>query len=62
MPNVHQSTADDCPDPLITSGAMYYVDGYVKICYLVIKYVTGAMCCVHGYVKIGYPWLKICYH
>ena len=23
MPKVHQSTADDCPEPLITSGAMY---------------------------------------
>ena len=23
MPNVHQSTADDCPEPLITSGAIY---------------------------------------
>lgn len=23
IPNVHQSTADDCPDPLMTSGAMY---------------------------------------
>lgn len=27
MPSVHQSTAEVCPQPLMTSGAMYSVDG-----------------------------------